>query len=74
MGSQVTVRREEGGEAADMLDAILPAYEEVYVEPPYCEGPRDVAEFIERFQRQAKRPGFRAAVAWAGGELVGFKP
>ena len=72
MGGQVTVQRWEGDETADMLDAILPAYEEVYVEPPYCEGPRDVADFIARFQKQATRQGFRLVVARDGGEIVGF--
>lgn len=72
MSDQVTVQRREGTAAADLLDEILPAYEEVYVEPPYCEGPRDVADFIERFQRQVQRPGFRMAVAYSGSSVVGF--
>ncbi|MEU1783413.1 MULTISPECIES: GNAT family N-acetyltransferase [Streptomyces] len=61
-----------GPEAATFLDAFLPAYEEVYAEPPYQEGPREVAEFIERFQRQAHRPGFRLVLAREGDEVVGF--
>ncbi|MGP3952649.1 GNAT family N-acetyltransferase [Streptomyces sp. 7N604] len=70
---EVTYRRWEGPEAGHQLDAFLPAYEEVYVEPPYCEGPRDVAEFIERFQQQAAtRPGFRVVLASDGGEVIGF--
>lgn len=72
MSDQVTVRRREDSAPADLLDEFLPAYEEVYVEPPYCEGPRDVAEFIERFQRQAQRPGFRMAIAYDGETVVGF--
>jgi GNAT superfamily N-acetyltransferase len=70
--SEVLVQRWDGPDAGARLDAILAAYEEVYVEAPYCEGPREVAEFIERFQRQAQRPGFRLAIAEDGGEAVGF--
>lgn len=60
---EVTVHVHEGDEAAEQLDAILPVYEEVYAEPPYLEGPRDIAEFLERFARQTRRPGFRMAIA-----------
>jgi GNAT superfamily N-acetyltransferase len=71
--AEVTYERHEGPEAAGQLDAFLPAYEEVYVEPPYCEGPRDVAEFIDRYQNQVRtRPGFRLVLARDGGEVVGF--
>lgn len=70
--SAVTVELTEGAGAAARIDDFLSAYEEVYVEPPYCEGPREVAEFIERFGRQAQRSGFRLAVARDGGEVVGF--
>ncbi|TLQ45059.1 GNAT family N-acetyltransferase [Streptomyces marianii] len=70
--AEVTYERYEGPEAAEQLDAFLPTYEEVYVEPPYCEGPRDVAEFIDRYQLQTQRPGFRLVLARDGGEVVGF--
>jgi GNAT superfamily N-acetyltransferase len=72
VSGQVIIERQGNEGAAELLDEILPAYEEVYAEPPYCEGPRDVAALIERFQRQAKRPGFRVAVARVDRELVGF--
>lgn len=72
-GGQVTIQRFDGEQAAAQLDAILPVYEEVYAEPPYNEGPRDVADFIDRFRVQARRPGVRAATARTdGGALVGF--
>lgn len=54
--AEVTYERYEGPEAAGRLDAFLPAYEEVYTDPPYCEGPRDVAEFIERYPQQFRTP------------------
>ncbi|WP_307813649.1 GNAT family N-acetyltransferase [Streptomyces sp. N35] len=43
----IVIRRFDGPGAAAQLDALLPAYEEVYAAPPYEEGPRDVAEFVE---------------------------
>ncbi|MGH3328757.1 MAG: GNAT family N-acetyltransferase [Streptomycetales bacterium] len=72
MAGQVAVHHWDGEGAGTQLDAILPAYEEVYVEPPYREGPREVSEFVERFKRQAKRPGFRVVLARDGAEVVGF--
>ncbi|MFF1675694.1 GNAT family N-acetyltransferase [Streptomyces sp. NPDC058256] len=70
--AEVTYERHAGPQAAGQLDAFLPAYEEVYVEPPYCEGPRDVADFIDHYQAQTQRPGFRLVLARDGGEVVGF--
>lgn len=71
--TEVTYERFEGTEVVGQLDAFLPAYEEVYADPPYCEGPRDVAEFIERYHwLQAQRPGFRLVLARDDGEVVGF--
>ncbi|WP_327267211.1 GNAT family N-acetyltransferase (plasmid) [Streptomyces sp. NBC_01232] len=54
------------------LDDLAPVYEAVFAEPPYNEGPRDVAEFLERYQREHKTPGFRLVLARDGGELTGF--
>ncbi|MGW6456659.1 N-acetyltransferase family protein [Streptomyces sp. NPDC055078] len=69
----VSYERFDGAEAAGQLDAFVAAYEEVYVEPPYREGPRDVAEFIDRYQFQVReRPGFRLILARDNGEVVGF--
>jgi ribosomal protein S18 acetylase RimI-like enzyme len=51
------------GHTAKLLDDIAPVYEEVYAEPPYHEGPRDVAQFIERYGREHKVKGFRLATA-----------
>ncbi|MEI5102299.1 GNAT family N-acetyltransferase [Streptomyces sp. PmtG] len=70
--SQMTFERYEEAAATGQLDTFLPAYEEVYVEPPYCEGPRDVAEFIEHYQVQARRSGMRLVIAHEGEEVVGF--
>ncbi|MGW6925621.1 GNAT family N-acetyltransferase [Streptomyces sp. NPDC054950] len=71
--TEAPYERYEGPAAAGQLDAFLPAYEEVYADPPYCEGPRDVAEFIDRYRRQIDaRPGFRLVLARDSGEVVGF--
>ncbi|WP_406375686.1 hypothetical protein [Streptomyces sp. NBC_00647] len=50
----ITYSRYSGTDAAAQLDDFVPAYEEIYVEPPYREGPHDVAEFIEHYAVQAR--------------------
>ncbi|MFE6176066.1 GNAT family N-acetyltransferase [Streptomyces sp. NPDC056464] len=70
--AEATFDLHEATEAASQLDAFLHAYEEVYQEPPYCEGPSDVAEFIEHYQVQAQPPGIRLVLAREGDEVVGF--
>ncbi|MFJ5265912.1 GNAT family N-acetyltransferase [Streptomyces sp. NPDC088387] len=70
--SEVTYGRHDAAEAAGRLDAFLHAYEEVYQEPPYREGPSDVAEFIDHYRVQAQRPGMRLVLAREGEEVVGF--
>jgi GNAT superfamily N-acetyltransferase len=72
MTDQVTVSLWTGDDPATALDVILPTYEEVYAEPPYLEGPRDISDFMERFRVQAKRPGFRLVLAREGEDVVGF--
>lgn len=69
---EVSYERYDGADAAGRLDAFLHAYEEIYVEPPYCEGPNDVAEFVEHYPVQAQRPGMRLILAREGEEVVGF--
>ena len=72
MTNAITYHRYNNGEAAGQLDAFIPAYEEVYAEPPYSEGPRDVAEFIEHYGAQTGRPGMELVLAQDGAEVVGF--
>lgn len=58
---------------AETLDMILPAYEEIYAEPPYLEGARDIADFIDRYQRQVTDyAGFRIAIASDDDSVIGF--
>lgn len=73
MSDRVSLDVRDGRQAAGLLDEALPVYEEVYAEPPYLEGPRDVAEFLERFGRQSERHGFRMVIARDGdGTPAGF--
>ncbi|MFI6157011.1 GNAT family N-acetyltransferase [Kitasatospora sp. NPDC051170] len=57
--------------AARALDEIAPLYERVFAEPPYFEGPRDLADFLDGYERFRTMPGFRLVLARSGG-LVGF--
>ncbi|MEU4119833.1 GNAT family N-acetyltransferase [Kitasatospora sp. NPDC028055] len=58
--------------AARVLDEITPLYERVFAEPPYLEGPRDLAGFLEGYEAFRTMPGFRLVLARSGGALVGF--
>ncbi|MGW3971237.1 GNAT family N-acetyltransferase [Streptomyces ardesiacus] len=68
----LTYTRHDGPDAVTALDAFLPAYEEIYAAPPYLEGPRDIAEFIEHYAVQTKRTGMRLVLAHDGDQVVGF--
>ncbi|MEU3897657.1 GNAT family N-acetyltransferase [Streptomyces sp. NPDC045251] len=70
--TEVEYVRYSGPAAASQLDAFLHAYEEIYADPPYCEGTRDVAEFIDHYQAHTARPGIRLVLAREGDEVVGF--
>ncbi|WP_219670412.1 GNAT family N-acetyltransferase [Streptomyces bambusae] len=70
--SEVRYERFDGQEAAGALDLFLPAYEEVYAEPPYSEGPSDVAQFIEHYLLHVHRTGMRLIVARDGEDVIGF--
>ncbi|MBT2453226.1 GNAT family N-acetyltransferase [Streptomyces sp. ISL-86] len=73
MSAEVTYERYDGPEAAAAaLDAFLPAYEEVYAEPPYSEGPSDVAQFIEHYVHHVQRNGMRLIIAREAAEVIGF--
>jgi len=59
-------------EAIRLIDRIASVYGEVYQEPPYLEGPDDVAAFVEDWPRRVTQPGFRLVTAAADDEIVGF--
>ncbi|WP_308345172.1 GNAT family N-acetyltransferase [Streptomyces sp. ISL-94] len=59
--------------AGGALNDIAPVYESVFAEPPYLEGPRDLALFLDAYQCEHKTPGFRLVLARTGdGRLTGF--
>lgn len=62
----------EGLECAAQLDVVLPMYKEVWVEPPYCEGIKEIADFVDRFAQEVRLPGARLVVARCGGLPVGY--
>ncbi|MFH8616956.1 GNAT family N-acetyltransferase [Streptomyces sp. NPDC017979] len=69
----VTVDRLDGPGAAPLADAFGLVYAEAFAEPPYGEGPDDVATALRRFRARTRNPAFRAALArTADGEPVGM--
>ncbi|WP_405761293.1 GNAT family N-acetyltransferase [Streptomyces sp. NBC_01420] len=68
--------------AADVLayeDGVRRAYAEAFAGPPWHEDPALAAGYTERLREDARRPGFRAALALSGdadepgsGTVVGF--
>ncbi|MDF3147277.1 MULTISPECIES: GNAT family N-acetyltransferase [unclassified Streptomyces] len=69
---QITVERWEGLECAAQLDVVLPMYKEIWTEPPYCEGPKEIAEFLDRFAQEVFLPRARLVVARCGDLPVGY--
>ncbi|WP_329329351.1 GNAT family N-acetyltransferase [Streptomyces mirabilis] len=61
-----------GWDSAAQLDRFLTAYEEVYADAPYNEGPSDVAEFIDHYAVHARPVGMRLVLAAENQEVVGF--
>jgi hypothetical protein len=49
----------DGEAARDHLDVVRELYAEVYAEPPYREGPEDVAGFAADWPRRVGQPGVR---------------
>ncbi|GAA2112060.1 GNAT family N-acetyltransferase [Kitasatospora saccharophila] len=58
--------------AAQALDVIAPLYGQVFAEPPYFEGPRDLAGFLKGYEAFRSMPGFRLVLACSGETLAGF--
>ncbi|MGW4026440.1 GNAT family N-acetyltransferase [Streptomyces sp. NPDC005009] len=68
----ITVERWEGLECAVRLDVVLPMYKEVWAEPPYREGTKEIADFVDRFAQEIRLPRARLVVARCGGLPVGY--
>ncbi|MET8084353.1 GNAT family N-acetyltransferase [Micromonospora sp. NPDC005237] len=57
--------------AAAVFPALARLYAVVYAEPPYAEGPEQVAAFADGLPDESRRPGFTLVVAEEVGVLVG---
>ncbi|MCQ4213313.1 GNAT family N-acetyltransferase [Streptomyces longispororuber] len=68
----MTVERWEGLECAAQLDVVLPMYKEIWVEPPYCEGVKEIADFVDRFAQEVRLPRSRLVVARCGDLPIGY--
>ncbi|MGD9532126.1 MAG: GNAT family N-acetyltransferase [Pseudonocardia sp.] len=66
----LTVHRQ--GTADVHAAEVRDIYGAVYSEPPYCEGPDDVADFARTWPRRQAQPGFRLVMAWHEGTAIGF--
>ncbi|MDX3418922.1 GNAT family N-acetyltransferase [Streptomyces sp. MD20-1-1] len=53
-------------------DALRSVYTDAFCAPPWNEDEERAAEFAERLPRDARRPGFTAALAFVGRSVVGF--
>lgn len=62
----------EGLECAMQLDVVLPMYKEIWADPPYREGPKEVADFVDRFAQEIRLPRARLVIARRGGTPVGY--
>ena len=67
----VTYAALTGAAVLPWVDALAGLYAVVYTEPPYEEGPEQVARFRNGLAEEARRPGFTAVLATVGNELVG---
>jgi ribosomal protein S18 acetylase RimI-like enzyme len=70
--SVADIQRYDANSVSSVIPVIGGVYEVVYRESPYCEGAKDVAEFIEGMPRRAAQPAFRLVVATTDGKPVGF--
>ncbi|MEH1031618.1 GNAT family N-acetyltransferase [Micromonospora profundi] len=60
-----------GPAASPLFGPLESLYALVYAEPPYNEGPEQVARFREGLPGEAARPGFTLIAADEGGHLIG---
>jgi GNAT superfamily N-acetyltransferase len=52
-----------GRDSDRLVDELRDLYAEVYAEPPYCEGPTHVAQFVRWLTDEIDKPGFTVAMA-----------
>ena len=68
----VDIQRYTAESVKSVIADIARVYEVVYHEPPYLEGPEDVAAFIDGLPRRAAQRGFRLVTATADRKPIGF--
>lgn len=61
-----------GGELLARADAVGDGYAEAFGGPPWHEDAAGAARYLERLARDVRRPGFTAALALRGAEVLGF--
>lgn len=66
------VRVLRGQEVLAHTDALRSVYVDAFCAPPWNEDEEKAAEFAERLPRDARRPGFTAALAFVGRDVPGF--
>ncbi|MGW4882921.1 GNAT family N-acetyltransferase [Streptomyces sp. NPDC004262] len=66
------IRVVEGSDVCGHTAALHSVYVDAFCAPPWNEDAGRAAEFVERLARNAERPGFVAALAFAGSDLLGF--
>lgn len=49
--------------AGRLTESIVDLYARVYRDPPYCEGPDEIAQYRHRFASEQSEPGFRIVLA-----------
>ncbi|GAB2639830.1 GNAT family N-acetyltransferase [Nocardia goodfellowii] len=64
--------RADATSAAARVEALIELYGEVFAEPPYLEGPAEVARFRELLTAEMAEPGFELVCALDSGVLVGM--
>jgi len=68
----ISLTIDHSGTAGRHQAQVRSLYATVYAEPPYCEGPQDVADFMNGWPRRQVQPGFRLVLAWHDAEPIGF--
>jgi ribosomal protein S18 acetylase RimI-like enzyme len=69
----IEVRSHGPDGARDLLvPGLRDLFGEVYAEPPYYDGPEEVAEFVAGFEQRLRRPGFRLITAHDLDQMIGF--
>lgn len=58
--------------SVEMLSTVAELYAEIYAEPPYNEGPADVADFTSGWPQRIGQRNFRLVVARRADEPIGF--